>query len=123
MIRETIEFKFENEEQQRRFHERLNGNWKPKDFTARDVLTFLYGECTEWHEDVDGDEGRVFINHTVRIRNGLLDELLDMAGIKRARYDESALEALKRANEEDVAADAVCEQKLRELGDAARINS
>lgn len=96
----------------------------PTEFTARDVLTFLYGECTTWEEDVDGDceDGvmRTYVNHTVRLRDGLLDELLDMAGIKRARYDESALEALKRANDEDMAADANCEHKLRELGNAAR---
>lgn len=91
-------------------------------FTARDVLTFLYGECTEWNEDVDSDceDGvqRVYVNHTVRLRDGLLDELLDMAGIKRARYDESALEALKRATDEDVVLDEECVQNLRNLGAA-----
>lgn len=81
-----------------------------KTFTARDVLTFLYAECTEWKEDVDGDceDGvmRTYVNHDIRIKDGLLDELLDMAGIKRARYDETALEALKRANDEDLAIEA-----------------
>ena len=73
-------------------------------FTARDVLTFLYSECTEWKEDVDGDEDRVYVNHVIHLSEGLLDELLDMAGIKRARYDESALQALERSNDEDAQA-------------------
>lgn len=88
-------------------------------FTARDVLTFLYGECIEWHEDVDGDcvDGvqKVYVNHTVRLRDGLLDELLDMAEIKRVRYDESALEALKRATDEDTVLDEKGVQDLRAL--------
>ncbi len=76
-----------------------------KTFTARDVLTYLFAE-SKWEEDVDGDaddEGRqiVYVNHDVRIKDSLLDELLDMAGIKKARYDETALERLSRANEED----------------------
>ncbi|MBX9862445.1 MAG: hypothetical protein K2Y42_06795 [Hyphomicrobium sp.] len=75
-------------------------------FTARDILTYLYAE-SKWDEDVDGDaddEGRSFtiVNHDIRIRDSLLDELIDMAGIKR-RGMESPLEALARANEEDCA--------------------
>lgn len=75
-----------------------------KEFTARDVLTYLYAE-SRWEEDVDGDvdDGvqRVYVNHDVRIKDGLLEELLDMAGIGKARYDETPLERLARANEED----------------------
>jgi hypothetical protein len=75
--------------------------------TAREVLTYLFAE-SEWEEDVDSDcEGgvqRVYVNHHVRIRDSLLDELLDMAGIKQARYDESPLEPLTRANDEDQSA-------------------
>jgi hypothetical protein len=75
-----------------------------KTFTARDVLTYLYAESTKWDEDVDGDmeNGRtvVYVNHHVSIRDGLLEELLDMAGINR-NHGESCLEALARANEED----------------------
>jgi hypothetical protein len=81
-----------------------------KTFTAREVLGFLYAEAKEWKEDVDGDcvDGaqKVYVTHHVVIGNGLLDELLDMAGVKRARYDESALEALKRISEDDTPAEA-----------------
>jgi hypothetical protein len=80
-----------------------------KIFTAREVLTYLYAESTKWNEDVDGDidNGRavVYINHHISIRDGLLEELLDMAGIKRA-HDESCLDALKRANDDDTPAEA-----------------
>lgn len=72
---------------------------------VRETLTYLYGEAKEWKEDVDGDcvDGveKVYVTHHVVIGNGLLDELLDLAGIKRARYDESALQALDRASNED----------------------
>lgn len=78
--------------------------------TAREVLGYLYAEAKEWKEDVDGDcDGgvqRVYVTHHVVIGNGLLDELLDMAGVKRARYDESALEAIKRISEDDTPGEA-----------------
>lgn len=69
-------------------------------FTARDVLTYLYAE-SKWDEDVDGDIDGPRVNHNIRIRDGLLEELLDMSGIPRGRYDETPLERLARANEED----------------------
>ena len=80
-------------------------------FTARDVLTYLYSEAVEWKEDVDGDceDGvqRVYVNHHVCIKDGLLEELLFMAGIEKASYDERPLETLQRAsNEDDLAATA-----------------
>lgn len=79
-------------------------------FTARDVLTYMLSECKSWVEDVDGDaddEGRqiVYVNHDIRIRDSLLSELLDMAGIKPKRYDETAMERLRRALDEDIERD------------------
>lgn len=71
-----------------------------KTCTAREVLTYLYSE-SKWEEDVDGDIGGPIVNHNVRIRDSLLDELLDMAEIPRGRYDETPLKRLVRANEED----------------------
>lgn len=71
-----------------------------KAHTAREVLTYLYSE-SKWEEDVDGDIGGPIVNHNVRIRDSLLDELLDMADIPRGRYDETPLKRLVRANEED----------------------
>jgi hypothetical protein len=74
-------------------------------FTAREVLTYLYAECTRWQEDIDGDtvNGRtvVYVNHDIRIRGALLEELIDMAGIPQAG-GESTLEALRRASVEDM---------------------
>lgn len=79
-------------------------------FTARDVLTYMFSECKSWAEDVDGDaddEGRqiVYVNHDIRISDHLLSELLDMADIKPARYDETAMERLRRALDEDIERD------------------
>lgn len=79
-------------------------------FTARDVLTYMLAECKSWEEDVDGDAddaGRqiVYVNHDIRISDSLLSELLDMAGIKPVRYDEVAMERLRRALDEDIERD------------------
>ena len=76
-----------------------------KTVTAREVLTFLFSECSKWEEDIDGDidsNGRAvnYSNHFVEFKGGLLEELIDMAGIK-PRMFESPLEALARANRED----------------------
>ena len=72
----------------------------------RDTLLYLYAEATSWEEDVDGDaidgQQRVYVNHDIRIRDSLLEEILDTAGIKRG-YDESCLKALDRANADDLA--------------------
>lgn len=77
-----------------------------KIYTAREVLTYLYAE-SKWTEDVDGDceDGvqRVYVNHDVRIRDGLLEELLDMAGIEKKHTYETPHERLARANEEECA--------------------
>jgi len=85
----------------------LEGAHNANRFTARDVLTYLFSEAVEWKEDVDGDcdDGveRVFITHHICIKNGLLDELLDMALIPRGRYDESPLQRLQKAAEDDAA--------------------
>lgn len=74
---------------------------------VRETLLYLYAEATEWKEDVDGDcvDGveKVYVNHDIRIRESLLDELLDIAGIKRG-HDESCLQALDRLNREDATA-------------------
>lgn len=75
-----------------------------KIFTAREVLTFLFAECTKWEEDIDGDidsngHMRNYSHHVVEFKGGLLEELLDMAGI--SHIYESPLEALARANKED----------------------
>ena len=112
MIRESITFSFEDEAQRARFHARLKGDdfaeartvVATKTFTARDVLTFLFAECAKWEEDVDGEwdsDGRQrgYSYHTVEFKGGLLEELLDMAGI--VHIYESPLEALARANKED----------------------
>ena len=76
----------------------------PKTFTAREVLTYLFSECTKWEEDIDGDidtrgHQRTYSNHFVEFKGALLGELLDMAGI--VHIYESPLEALARANRED----------------------
>ncbi len=76
--------------------------------TAREVLTYLYAECIEWKEDVDGeilDNGHTVdhTNHDVRISNALLEELIAMAGLP-LRDDETFLQALRRASKEDMAA-------------------
>jgi hypothetical protein len=73
--------------------------------TARDILTYLFSECEKWEEDFDGDQDadgrmRVCSFHTIELKGSLLEELVDMAGIKRG-WTESALEALARANHED----------------------
>ncbi len=79
-------------------------------FTARDVLTYMFSECKSWTEDVDGDtddEGRqiAYVNYDIRISDHLLSEILDMAGIKPNRYDETAMERLRRALDEDIERD------------------
>ncbi len=76
--------------------------------TARELLTYLYAECIEWKEDVDGeilDNGHTVdhTNHDVRISNALLEELIVMAGMP-LRDDETFLQALRRASKEDMAA-------------------
>ena len=76
-----------------------------KTFTAREVLTFLFSECSKWEEDIDGDidcNGRQvqYNHHFVEFKGGLLEELLDMAGIKCGMF-EGPLEALARASRED----------------------
>ncbi len=75
-----------------------------KTFTARDVLTYLFSECTKWEEDIDGEidsdgHQRGDSYHFVEFKGALLGELLDMAGI--SHIYESPLEALARANKED----------------------
>lgn len=81
---------------------------KPKLFTARDVLLYLFSDCKSWVEDVDGDahdDGSPYaiINHDIRISDGHLEELMDMAGISNRRMMESVLERLKRENDDDLA--------------------
>lgn len=76
--------------------------------TARDVLLYLFSECTKWEEDVDGDthdDGTMYtiVNHTVRLSDSLLDELMDMAGMTERRSMETTLDRLKRYNDEDLA--------------------
>ncbi len=77
---------------------------KETTFSARDVLLYLRAEAKNWNEDVDGDisDGvtRVYVNHDLRITEGLLEELLDMAGISKAR-GESCVQALDRENDAD----------------------
>ena len=80
-----------------------------KTFTARDVLLYLFSDCKSWKEDVDGDareDGSPYaiINHDIRISDGHLEELMDMAGITGRRMMESVLERLTRENEDDLAA-------------------
>ena len=80
----------------------------PKTFTAKDVLLYLFSDCTSWKEDVDGDardDGTPYavVNHDVRISDGHLSELMDMAGISPGRMMETTLERLTRANDDDMA--------------------
>ncbi len=78
-----------------------------KIFSAKDVLLYLFSDCVSWNEDVDGDahdDGRPFaiVRHDIRLKESHLDELLDMAGIEGRPMD-SALDRLKRANDEYLA--------------------
>jgi len=79
-----------------------------KEFTAKDVLLYLFSDCVSWEEDVDGDahdDGMVYsiVNHNVRIKDSHLAELMDMAGMGDEHMMETTLERLKRHNEEDLA--------------------
>jgi len=79
-----------------------------KIFTAKDVLLYLFSDCISWSEDVDGDardDGSPYaiINHDIRLSDGHLSELMDMAGIAPTRPMETTLERLTRANDEDMA--------------------
>lgn len=76
-----------------------------KQFTARDVLTYLYAESL-WEEDEDGEfdeNGRMHdhTTHHITITNYTLQELMDMAGIQHATWSETPLQVLARAAEED----------------------
>jgi hypothetical protein len=67
----------------------------------------VFSDCKSWEEDVDGDahdDGTPYciVNHNVRISDGHLSELMDMAGIPAGRMMESTLDRLKRANDEDL---------------------
>ena len=80
-----------------------------KQFTAKDVLLYLFSDCVSWEEDVDGayhDGGMPYaiVTHNVRISDGHLSELMDMAGIAPGRIMQTTLERLTQANEEDLAA-------------------
>lgn len=78
-------------------------------YTARTILTHLFAEAVEWKEDVDGDieDGvtRTYVNHHICVSDGVLQELLDMAGIPQ-KQGETVLSALERANEEDQSGNA-----------------
>lgn len=80
-----------------------------KQFTAKDVLLYLFSDCISWKEDVDGnchDGGTPYaiVTHNVSISDGHLSELMDMAGIAPGGIMQATLERLKQANEEDLAA-------------------
>jgi hypothetical protein len=86
----------------------LAGTASAKTFTAKDVLLYLFSDCVSWDEDVDGDahdDGTPYaiVNHNIRINDGHLEELLDMAGISDRRMMESVLEMLQRHNDADLA--------------------
>lgn len=79
-----------------------------KNFTARDLLLYLFSDCVSWKEDVDGDardDGMLYmiVNHDIRISDDHLDELMEMAGIRGRRPMQSTLERLTQENEEDLA--------------------
>lgn len=79
-----------------------------KEFTAKDVLLYLFSDCVRWEEDVDGDahdDGTpsAIVNHDIRISDGHLAELMAMASIAPERMMETTLDRLRRANEEDLA--------------------
>lgn len=86
----------------------LLGAVDEKKFSAKDVLLYLISDCKSWEEDVDGDahdDGTPYaiVNHNVRISDGHLSELMDMAGIPSGRMMETTLERLKRAIDDDLA--------------------
>jgi hypothetical protein len=94
---------------------------KPKTFTAKDVLLYLFSDCVSWDEDIDGDahdDGSPYtiVNHNIRIKDGHLEELLDMAGINDLRTMESVLEMLKRHNDADLEITNPTPCHLTELG-------
>lgn len=87
----------------------LGAEPQPKQFTAKDVLLYLFSDCVSWKEDVDGDahdDGTPYtiIRHDIRITDGHLAELMDMAGLGTARMMETTLEHLTRVNDEDLTA-------------------
>ena len=80
----------------------------PKVFTAKDVLLYLFSDCQSWNEDVDGDahdDGTPYaiVNHDIRISDGHLAELMDMADMGDVEMMESTLERLTRHNDADLA--------------------
>lgn len=86
----------------------LAGAPPEKKSSAKDVLLYLFSECRSWEEDIDGDahdDGTPYtiVNHNIRISDGHLSELMDMAGIPQSLMMETTLERLKRANDEDLA--------------------
>lgn len=92
-----------------------------KVFTAKDVLLYLFSDCSKWDEDVDGDahdDGTPYaiVNHTVRLTDGHLAELMDMAGMGDERMMETTLERLKRHNDADLEKQAPTPDHLTELG-------
>jgi hypothetical protein len=77
-------------------------------FTAKDVLLYLFSDCVRWEEDVDGDardDGTPYsiVHHNIRISDTHLQELMDMAGIDNPGMMETTLEHLTRVNEEALA--------------------
>ena len=90
-------------------------------FTAKDVLLYLFSDCMSWDEDVDGDardDGTPYaiVNHTIRISDSHLSELMDMAGIGDTRALETTLDCLKRHNEADLERQCPTPDHLTELG-------
>lgn len=78
-----------------------------KTFTAKEVLLYLFSDCVCWEEDVDGDahdDGTPYciVNHNVRISDGHLAELMDMAGMGDVGVMETTIDRLKRHNEDDL---------------------
>lgn len=72
----------------------------PKQFTAADVLLYLFSDCASWKEDVDGDareDGTPYaiVHHDIRIGDSHLAELLDMAGLDELAM-ETSLDRIKR---------------------------
>lgn len=86
----------------------LAGAPTARNFTARDLLLYLFSDCKSWKEDVDGDahdDGTPYaiVHHDIRISDGHLEELMDMAGIAGRGMMETTLERLTRENDEDLA--------------------
>lgn len=78
-----------------------------KTFTAKEVLLYLFSDCVKWTEDVDGDadsNGNPYciVHHDIRIKDGHLQELMEMAGIDTGLSMMTTLEALDAANKADL---------------------